>query len=61
MKQKTALHILAELTESLTLAAAACDQIKYYGNAPGMMILRDALNLTKEGCLILAKQNAVII
>lgn len=56
------LHLLAELIESLGQASGAAGHlIFHYGNPAEMMILREAIDITRDGCLKLAKQNAVII
>ena len=59
--EQSPFRLLAEITESLTQASGSAGQlIHLYGNPVGFMMIRDALDLAKEGCMMLAKQNRIL-
>lgn len=61
MTDKSPLKIFNELIESLTQAEGATSQLIHMtGHPVQFMMIRDALNLTTEGCKKLAPHNVFI-
>lgn len=53
--------ILVDIIAGLQQATGASSQlIHFYGNPAAFIMIREALDLTKEGCMSLAKYNHVI-
>lgn len=61
MKKKTSMQLLKELSEALNQASgAATGLIQASGNAPGFFVIRDALELSREGILEVAAKSSII-
>lgn len=57
-EKKSPLKIFNEFVESLKQAEGACSQLIHLAGQPhSFMVMRDALNLTIEGCMSIAPHN----
>ncbi|MFA7278755.1 MAG: hypothetical protein WC100_01515 [Sterolibacterium sp.] len=54
-------RLLGDIIEGLTQAVGASSQLIHaYGNPVGFIMIRDALELSKEGCMKLARENGLL-
>jgi hypothetical protein len=61
MVDKTKIHLLMELTESVSQAAScAAGLAQLSGNPAGFLIIKDSLELMKEGVLAVASRSTII-
>lgn len=54
-------RLLAELIESLTQAAGAASQLIHHMQHPGFIVVREAIDLTKEGVAKIATFQAASV
>lgn len=61
MTEKSVLKLFNELIESLSDAEGCCSQLIHLAGHPTQfMMVREALALTKEGCIKVAPHNALV-
>jgi len=62
MTERSEAQVRFELVESLTQAIGASSQLVHLtGNPVGFMAIRDALSLTKDGVIMMAPENQLLI
>jgi len=58
---KTKIELLKDLIDAISQASGAATGLMYYsGDAPSFMVIRDALELTKEGVLAVASRSSML-
>lgn len=61
MTEKTPVRLLCELTEAMTGASGAATGLAIFsGQSPAFFVIRDTLDLAKEGIMGLAASCAII-